>query len=192
MSWIRRIGDEQPLHLLAIVVSFAIVAAGVAGWFQAGSDPTGIILWALGSAIAFEWILLPLAWLLDRVALGRTWTLGFGDGAAAGEATAAAVTTPAEAPAATVTAPDGSDVVAERAPANRAYIRVPALLSALLLIAFAPLIFRADTPAFVAITGISPPDYLARWLLATAAMFAVSAVAYALSLRRERLRRSHT
>jgi predicted membrane channel-forming protein YqfA (hemolysin III family) len=167
MSWIRRLGDEQPLHLLAIVVSFAIVAAGVAGWFQAGSDPIGIILWALGSAIAFEWILLPLAWLLDRVALGRSWSLGFGgDGATA--------------------------AVAERASANRAYIRVPALLSALLLIVFAPLIFRADTPAFVAITGISPPDYFARWLLATAAMFAVSAVAYALSLRRERLQRSHT
>ena len=36
--------------------------------------------------------------------------------------------------------------------------------------------------------GIAPPNYFARWLLATAAMFAVSGVAYALSLRRARLR----
>ena len=64
-------------------------------------------------------------------------------------------------------------------------MRVPALLSALLLIVFAPLIFRADTP----VRGddrAAPPDYLARWLLATAAMFLVSAFAYALSRRRQR------
>ena len=73
-------------------------------------------------------------------------------------------------------------------PGNRAYVRVPALLSALLLIVFAPLIFRADTPTFIATTGFAPPDYLARWLLATAAMFALSAAAYALSLRRARVR----
>jgi hypothetical protein len=156
MSRLRRVHDGEPLHLLAIVVSFAIVAAGVAGWFQAGSDPRGIILWVLGSALAFEWILLPLAWLLDRVALG---------------------------PRTLRPLPAGPT----RVPANRAYVRVPALLSVLLLIVFAPLIFRADTPTFAATTGMAPPDYLARWLLATAAMFVASAVAYALSLRRARL-----
>jgi hypothetical protein len=169
MSGLRRVHDREPLHLLAIVVSFAIVAAGVAGWFQAGSDPRGIILWALGSAIAFEWILLPLAWLLDWVAFGRSWTVGFDRGE---------------------TAPDQAG--ADRAPTNRAYVRVPAMLSALLLIVFAPLIFRADTPTFVATTGLQPPDYLARWLLATAAMFAASAMLYALSLRRRRTRGSHS
>ena len=179
MTRIRRVRDEKPLHLLAIVVSFAVVAAGVAGWFQAGSDPRAIILWALGSAVAFEWILLPLAWLLDWIALGRPWTLGF-----ARDETALNET---EADAVAPTAPE-SEPTADRAPTNRAYIRVPALLSALLLIVFAPLIFRADTPTFVAITGIAPPDYLARWLLATAAMFAISAVAYAWSLRRGQAR----
>jgi hypothetical protein len=149
---IRRFYGAQPLHLLATIVSFAIVAAGVAGWFQAGSDPRGILLWALGSVVAFEWILLPLAWLLDRIALGsrlqeRGLRLRLG-------------------------------------PRNRAYVRVPTLLSVLLLLVFAPLIFRADTPDFEATTGITPPDYLARWLLATAAMFVISAFAYALSLRR--------
>jgi hypothetical protein len=151
---IRRVYGAQPLHLLAAIASFAIVAAGVAGWFQAGSDPRGILLWVLGSGAAFEWILLPLAWILDRIALGSR-------------------------------AGDGSPRP-RVGPRNRAYVRVPALLSALLLLVFAPLIFRADTPAFEATTGITPPDYLARWLLATAAMFVISAFAYALSLRRAR------
>jgi hypothetical protein len=152
MSRIRRYYGAQPLHLLATIVSFAIVAAGVAGWFQAGSDPRAILLWIVGCGVAFEGILWPLAWLLDRVALGAQL---------------------------------GNRGPRRRlGPANRAYVRVPTLLSALLLIVFAPLIFRADTPYFEAITGLGPPDYLARWLLATAAMYAASAVAYALSLRR--------
>jgi hypothetical protein len=151
---IRRFYGAQPLHLLATIVSFAIVGAGVAGWFQAGSDPRGVLLWALGSVVAFEWILLPLAWLLDRIALG-SWSQG-----------------PSPRP--------------RLGPRNRAYVRVPTLLSALLLLVFAPLIFRADTPDFEATTGITPPDYLARWLLATAAMFVISAFTYALSLRRAR------
>jgi hypothetical protein len=149
---IRRFYGAQPLHLLATIISFAIVAAGIAGWFQTGSDPRGILLWALGSVVAFEWILMPLAWLLDRIALGSR--------------------------------PEERGRRPRLGPRNRAYLRVPALLSALLLIVFAPLIFRADTADFEATTGIAPPDYLARWLLATAAMFVVSAFAYALSLRR--------
>ena len=168
MSRLRRFYGAQPLHLLATVVSFAIVAAGVAGWFQAGSDSRGIIIWALGSVIAFEWILLPLAWVLDRIALGpRT-------------PRTPRTPRPLGAP-----RPAGASRTLP-GPANRAYVRVPALLSALLLIVFAPLIFRAETPDFEATSGIAPPDYLARWLLATAAMFVISAVAYALSLRRSR------
>jgi hypothetical protein len=154
MTRIRRFYGAQPLHLLATIVSFALVAAGVAGWFQAGSDPRGILLWALGCGVAFEAILWPLAWLLDRIALGSQ----LGDRGAR----------------------------PWRGPRNRAYVRVPALLSALLLIVFAPLIFGADTPDYEATTGLTPPDYLARWLLATAAMFVISAFAYALSLRRKR------
>jgi hypothetical protein len=154
MRRIRRFYGAQPLHLLATIVSFAIVVAGVAGWFQAGSDPRGILLWLLGSGVAFEAILWPLAWLLDRIALGSQ----HGDRGAR----------------------------PWRGTRNRAYVRVPALLSGLLLIVFAPLIFQADTPDFEATTGLTPPDYLARWLLATAAMFVISALAYALSLRRAR------
>ncbi len=156
MTRIRRFYGAQPLHLLAAVVSFAIVAAGVAGWFREGSDPRGILLWVLGCGVAFEGILWPLAWLLDRLALG----------ARAGDHD-----------------PPPPPRLRAR---NRAYLRVPGLLSALLLMVFAPLIFRADSPGFEATTGLRPPDYLARWLLATAALFGVSAFVFALSLRRDR------
>jgi hypothetical protein len=165
MSRVGRFYGAQPLHLLASVVSFAIVAGGVAGWFQAGSDPLAIVIWALGATFVFEWILLPLVWALDQIAFGPQWRR-----APAGPA-----------------APDRPGAPPPRA--NRAYVRVPALLSVLLLIVFAPLIFSADRPEFEATTGIVAPDYLARWLLATAAMFVVSAVSYALSLRRVRARK---
>ena len=144
MSRVRRFYGAQPLHLLATVVALAIVAAGIAGWLQGGPrHPRGSRSGRLASTLAFEWILLPLAWVLDRIALAP---------------------------------------IAPRV--NRAYIRAPALLSGLLLIVFAPLIFKADTPTFEATTGMSPPDYLIRWLLATAVMFAISGLAYAFSLRR--------
>jgi hypothetical protein len=154
MTRIRRSYGGRPLHLLATIVSFALVAAGVAGWFQAGSDPRGILLWVLGSGVVFEAILVPLAWLLDRIALGSRH--------------------------------GNHDLGPRLGPRNRTYVRAPALLSGLLLIVSAPLIFQADTPDFDATTGLAPPDYLARWLLATAAMFVISAFAYALSLRRGR------
>jgi hypothetical protein len=149
---LRRFYGAQPLHLIATIVSFAIVAAGVAGWFQAGSDPRGIMLWVVGSVVAFEWLMLPLAWAFDRLA--------FGDGR-----------------------PEVSPRVARPIRPAVAFVRVPAMLSALLALVSSPLILRLDTVTFTATTGIQPPDYLARWLLATAAMFAVSAVWCALTLR---------
>lgn len=155
MTPMRRFYGAQPLHLMATIVSFAVVAAGVAGWFQPGSDPRAIILWLLASAIAFEGLLLPVAWAFDRVAFGSTRSRSHAAGAQ---------------------------------PARRsvAFVRIPAMLSALLALVSLPLILKLDTTAFIDTTGTAPPDYLVRWLLATAAMFAISAVWYALTLRRTR------
>jgi hypothetical protein len=153
MSRLRHFYAAQPLHLMATIVSFAIVAAGVAGWFQAGSDPRGILVWVLACAVAFELILFPLAWALDRLAqLGSHGPSRVG--------------------------------VVRAPPRAVAFIRIPGMLSLLLLIVFAPLIFSADTRSFTAATGLAPANYLVRWLLATAAMYGVSAVWYVLTLRR--------
>jgi hypothetical protein len=63
------------------------------------------------------------------------------------------------------------------------YLRVPALGTGLLFLMFFPGIIRQGQQTYLAATGQNQQPYLARWLLLTAAMFAVSAVSYALRLR---------
>ncbi|MCX4784799.1 MULTISPECIES: hypothetical protein [unclassified Streptomyces] len=65
------------------------------------------------------------------------------------------------------------------------YLRVPAFLSSLLLLVWFPLIFRLAVP-YPGYTGLSYDVYLGRWLAITGVLFAASAVAFALRLRRVR------
>lgn len=64
------------------------------------------------------------------------------------------------------------------------YIRVPALGAGLTLLVFLPGIIKQGAPTFRAATGLTQDVFLGRWLLLTAAMFAVSAVCYAIRLMR--------
>lgn len=64
------------------------------------------------------------------------------------------------------------------------YLRVPALLSGLLLLMFNPLILRRSEDAYNARSGLDQSPYLARWLLLTGIAFAVSAVLFAIAARR--------
>lgn len=64
------------------------------------------------------------------------------------------------------------------------HLRVPLALSGLLLLVFMPSIFRLSDSSYTAATGQQPDQYLANWLLVTAALFVLSAVAYAAQLRR--------
>jgi hypothetical protein len=66
------------------------------------------------------------------------------------------------------------------------FLRVPTMLSLLLLGVFFPVIFGLGRRAELAASGIAESGYLARWLLLCAAMYAMSGVAYALALRRTR------
>lgn len=62
------------------------------------------------------------------------------------------------------------------------HIRVPAVLSGVLLLTFFPLI--AGIPRnFAQITGGPAPSFLGRWLLVTAVLFAGSAVVLAVRIR---------
>ncbi len=65
------------------------------------------------------------------------------------------------------------------------YLRVPVLLSALLLLVYFPLILGYP-PGYALITGMPLSVYFERWLLVTGVLFAISAVAFAVSLRRRR------
>ncbi|MEU3862592.1 hypothetical protein AB0F03_35625 [Streptomyces sp. NPDC028722] len=65
------------------------------------------------------------------------------------------------------------------------YLRVPAFLSGLLLLVWFPLVFRLAVP-YPGDTGLSDRVYLGRWLAITGVLFAASAVAFAIRLRRAR------
>jgi hypothetical protein len=73
---------------------------------------------------------------------------------------------------------------AVRWPPGINYLRVPAGLSGLLLLVWFPLVLRLSAGRYKASTALSPSPYLGRWLLVTGVLFAGSALAYALRLRR--------
>jgi hypothetical protein len=61
------------------------------------------------------------------------------------------------------------------------HVRVPAVLSLLLLIVWFPLVLGLTPEGnYVRVAGEQPPDYLLRWLLFTAALFAGSGLLYLL------------
>jgi hypothetical protein len=63
------------------------------------------------------------------------------------------------------------------------YVRVPALISVVLLILFFPLIFRLNNPYYEALTGFNENIYIVNWLVVTGALFAGSTLAYLVRLR---------
>ncbi len=69
------------------------------------------------------------------------------------------------------------------------YVRVPAALSALLLLVWFPLISGMVDERYRSATGLSTDGFLARWLLITAVLFGGSALLLARRLRRATKRR---
>jgi len=76
-----------------------------------------------------------------------------------------------------------------RRPASVNYVRVPAFLSALLLLVWFPLITR-QAERYEPASGLSPDVFLGNWLLITAALFLLSALWFV--VRTVRARRSET
>lgn len=67
------------------------------------------------------------------------------------------------------------------------HVRVPAALSALMLLLFFPPMLGRNDGSFARVAGVEPDGYLGRWLLLTAALFAASALLLlVLSARRRR------
>jgi hypothetical protein len=62
------------------------------------------------------------------------------------------------------------------------HVRAPTIISGLLLIMFAPLIFRLSNGYYEALTGFNENVYLTNWLLVTALLFGGSAVIYLVRL----------
>ncbi len=66
------------------------------------------------------------------------------------------------------------------------HVRVPALISGLLLLVYFPEILGISDRTYFGATGHHLEGYVRNWLLITAALFAGSAVVYAIRLRRRR------
>lgn len=66
------------------------------------------------------------------------------------------------------------------------YVRVPAALSSLLLLVWAPLILQRSEGVYRAKTGLTQDPYLDRWLVVTAVLFAAAAAAYVVAVLRAR------
>ncbi len=140
----RRYGDG-PLHLIAVVISFAIVAYALIE-IAPRSGAVSFAIFFAGAIIAHDLIAFPIYSLLDAIAGRAGGVAGIG-----------------------------------RAAIN--YLRIPALLSGLALIVWFPLILGLSNGLYLADTGHARPAYLERWLLLTAALFAISGIAYAVRRR---------
>jgi hypothetical protein len=143
----------RPLHLLALLGCFAL--AGYAA-LQTSSDPMWptIALWFLGAVIAHDLVLFPLYALADRSLSAGLRVLGLGQ-------------RPGRMP--------------PRVPAVN-HLRVPILGTGLLFLLFFPGIIQQGHQTYLDATGQTQQPYLNRWLLLTAAMFALSAITYAARL----------
>jgi hypothetical protein len=64
------------------------------------------------------------------------------------------------------------------------YLRIPTMLSLLLLGVFFPVIFGLGRRAELTASGIAESGYLVRWLVLSAAMYLLAGVSYALAVRR--------
>jgi hypothetical protein len=64
------------------------------------------------------------------------------------------------------------------------YVRVPTILSAVLLAVSFPLVFRWSEPAYHTASGLTESPYMGRWLLLTGVAFGLSALLYALRVSR--------
>jgi hypothetical protein len=66
------------------------------------------------------------------------------------------------------------------------HVRLPLLLSGLLLLLFAPLVLRRSESIYAAKAGLPQDVYLGRWLAVTAVLCAASALAFAVRVLRAR------
>jgi len=163
--WLRRWYGARPLHLLALLAAFslagyAVHAVAVAGQWR------GFAVWFAIAIAGHDLLLFPLYSLAD-LSLRRLLPPaagGRGPGPVAGRAE------------------QGQQRPA--APGALNYIRIPAAFSLLLLLVWFPLILGLSSASYQRASGLSTSPYLWRWLAVTGAAFLISAVCYALRLRR--------
>ncbi|MFF3173704.1 hypothetical protein ACFVQ0_13855 [Streptomyces sp. NPDC057900] len=158
MNRFRALYGASPLHLLLVLCSFALTGyAGVR--LLGGAEPWKVVAWFVGAALLHDLVLLPLYTVTDRAA--QTVLGERREPAAAGGT--------------------------ER-PGRRwiNYVRVPVFLSGLLLLTYFPLILGRVSHRYTLYSTLSADVFLGRWLILTAVLFALSAVALLIRMSRSR------
>ncbi|HWF23800.1 MAG TPA: hypothetical protein VG275_00025, partial [Solirubrobacteraceae bacterium] len=144
------------MNLLVLVLSFAIAGVAVAGWFQRPRDVATVLEWFAAAIVLHDLVVLPLYSLIDRLVLGVL--------------------------------PARARHARHRTIVGRVnstpYLRIPALLSALLFVVFLPVIFGLGGQTELSASGIAESGYLARWLIASGVLFALSGAAFAVAVGR--------
>jgi len=148
---------DNPLHLLGTIAAWAlagyvVTVLGPQALWNTGVWWQSIAVWFLAAIIAHDLLLFPLYALADRSVT----------------AALAAVRGRRKGPSPQVS------------PLN--YLRVPTLAAGLSLLLFFPGIIQQGQFSYVAATGQDQQPFFGRWLLLIAAMYGLSALAYAARL----------
>lgn len=168
MSVLRRRYGAGPLHLAGHLLLIALVAYLLSTLFepQFAPEPLNLLLWLVGGAVLHDVVILPAYSALNIAVAG---VLGA-----------------RQRPGDTTTPPTSRDL--QRPVAVLPYLRTPAVVSAVLMAVYFPRILNRQPQNFERALGYPPPDYLERWLLVTAAAFALSALIFAVRSVRARRR----
>lgn len=146
MSRFRYEYGAAPLHLLAALSSLALSGWALAQVLDVTGRPGRFLLWLLGTVVFHDLLLLPA-----YSAVGRLLARAFG-------------------------VRGGAEQWTRLRTAALNHVRVPALLSGLMLLVWFPLIARKAPTTFERATALTVDPYLSRWLLLTAVLFGASAL----------------
>ncbi len=148
----------SPLHLVAFLASIAVTGLAVKGWLaEPAISIRYILIWFVGAIIAHDMVVLPLYTSLDRLALAISRRRHSG---------------PGEAPPAPTRSP------------GWVYVRIPLILSAMLLLVFGAEILREGNATFHLASGHTQDVYLSRYLIVVGVLFLLSGLAYVASSAR--------
>jgi hypothetical protein len=202
-GWVRRWYGANPLHLLALLAAFALAGYAVHAVMAAGQW-TGFAAWFAVAIIGHDLLLFPLYSLADLSLRHLLPGGSHGRMPAVKPATRGPFeafqsvdsprldTKPAPGPPPAAATPGAAARPGSGAPAWPPllnYVRIPVIFSLLLLLTFFPMILGLSAPELHRASGLGTGPYVWRWLGVTGAMFAISAVTYALRTRRAARRR---